>query len=106
MGKGMGTTQRLILDTLQKHGPYYLAALAGGNLARYKSLHRAAMKLYDAGQVGIITFKFGQPKIAIAVTGDDSLAPKATPVGTLTGPVSVDRDQLKRTSNIIAEAKP
>jgi hypothetical protein len=66
MSRGIGKTQQLILDALAEHGPYYLAALAPGDMTRYKSLNRAAVRLFEDGHISIINYRNGNPKFVVA----------------------------------------
>lgn len=70
MSRGLGKSQRLIIDTLEQRGPFYLAALADGDMgSRYKSLHRAAIRLEDTSRISIVAYRFGQPKLVVCAVG-------------------------------------
>ena len=88
MSRGPGKAQRLILDTLRTRGQFYLAALSDGDMgSRYKSLNRAATRLWEENKIGWIRYTYGQPKVVIA--------PLDTNVATL------NRDQVRDTSQRI-----
>ena len=88
MSRGPGKAQRLILDTLKTRGQFYLAALSDGDMgSRYKSLHRAAVRLQEEGKIETIHFMAGRHKVVI------------TPVGTSVA--AVNRDQVRDTSQQI-----
>lgn len=100
MSRGPGKSQRLILETLEKFGPYYLAELAGDTHgAVYKSLHRAAVKLHEQGKIELLTFTYGNRKLAIAAPGV-TFSPRRVPRTTemITAP-SVDRQTIEDNTN-------
>lgn len=88
MSRGPGKVQKLILDTLGAKGPFYLSALADGDMgSRYKSLHRAATRLWEENKIDMINYKAGRHKVVIAPLDSD--------VATL------NRDQVRDTSQRI-----
>ena len=60
MSRGLGKSQRLIIDTLEKFGSFHLNVLADGDTMQYKSLNRAAHRLADANVIDLATNMFGK----------------------------------------------
>jgi hypothetical protein len=65
MSKGPGRRQRLILDELRRRERFYLADLlsAGFSRAEYNALHRAALKLNDAGKCDVFVYMCGPRRV-------------------------------------------
>ena len=60
MSKGPGKQQRRILAALEKVPAFYLAELCEGKpRAELVALNRAAWKLYDAGEISIVSYISG-----------------------------------------------
>lgn len=105
MSRGIGKVQREIIDTLNQHGPYYLAAIADGDMgARYKALHRAALGLENTGKIGVVRYITGQQKFAIVPHGVER-----TEASSLGGheciQVDIDRKDIERNSESIAKQR-
>src|SRR5687767_15128427 len=87
MPRGTGKNQQLILDALAEHGPYYLAALAGGGTP-YKYIRAAAVRLFGNDRINLIGDTSGDPKVVVA--HPDTTSEK------------LDREQIAITSRQVA----
>lgn len=81
MSRGPGKWQRLILDRVAAGEQFYLVDLlpAGYTKAQYNALHRAAVTLYEAGQISWVSYTFGGKTELIGPPG--ASAPAERPKG-------------------------
>jgi hypothetical protein len=93
----------MILDALEACGPYYLSALAEGDMgSRYKSLHRAMLRLEEAGRIQVVMWHNRAPKLAVAAIGSNEMY-EGPGLGGLCLKNSLDREDVAANTARVAE---